>query len=62
MVCILTAYGKELLYAVNACDTHVLGNLHCVGAPRRYHLATWTDEKTVHRFTVNNLCFAEEPT
>ena len=48
VLCVLRAYGEVLLYARNAFQVHVLGNLDGVRAPRCYHLAARAYEVTVH--------------
>ena len=51
----------ELLNADDALDTHVLSNLDSVGAPRRNHLTTRSDEMAFHRVFFDSFGITEKP-
>ena len=54
-------HREILLDALNALNGHVLRDLHSVGAPRRYHLATGTYEGAVEGRGIDERGFAVEP-
>ena len=54
-------HGEELLYTRNAAEVHVLGDLHGIGAPRRYHFASRAGEASCERFMFQQFGVAVKP-
>ena len=61
MVGILAGYGEILLNTGNAAETHVLGNLHGIGAPGSNHLPTGTHKESLHPLAFHELGITIEP-
>ncbi len=41
--------SKELFDSANACHAHILGNLHCIGAPWSNHFPAWPYKAPFYR-------------
>ena len=54
-------HGEELLYTRNAAEVHVLGDLHGIGAPRRYHFASRAGEASCECFKFKQFGVAVKP-
>ena len=61
VVGVLRVYGEILLYARNTLQIHVLGYLHGVRAPRRYHLAARAYEVTVDTVDIHQCGVSVQP-
>ena len=61
IICIFTTYRKIFLYAADAGDSHILRYFHCIGAPRRNHFPTRTDEITLQVLFLFCACLTIQP-
>ena len=57
----VVGHGEELLYTRNAAEVHVLGDLHGIGAPRRYHFASRAGKASCERIIFKQFGIAVKP-
>ena len=58
---ILRVNGEIFLNALNALQSHVLGNFYSIGRPRGHHLTAWTNIVAFHCFATYQFCLTIEP-